>query len=90
MLLTNQNIFGIPTGQIVWTYEAKTYIALDSIAIKRRIASRLRFGRKIINGYLPLVFLIWTYAKSSAIITTKGSEWVLGVLQMTGFKKFQN
>jgi hypothetical protein len=23
--------------------------------------------------------LIWTYAKSSAIITTKGSEWVLGV-----------
>jgi hypothetical protein len=34
----------------------KTYIALDSIAIKRRIASRLRFGRKIINGYLPLGF----------------------------------
>jgi hypothetical protein len=26
-----------------------------------------------------LGFLIWTYAKSSAIITTKGSEWVLGI-----------
>ncbi|MGO4820272.1 MULTISPECIES: DUF5686 family protein [unclassified Flavobacterium] len=34
----------------------KTYLALDSIAVKRRIASRLRFGRKIINGYLPLGF----------------------------------
>jgi hypothetical protein len=34
----------------------KTYLALDSIAIKRRIASRIRFGRKIINGFLPLSF----------------------------------
>lgn len=34
----------------------KTYLALDSIAIKRNIASRLRFGRKVINGYLPLGF----------------------------------
>ncbi|WP_369769701.1 DUF5686 family protein [Flavobacterium sp. WC2416] len=34
----------------------KTYLALDSIVIKKRIESRLRFGRKIINGYLPLGF----------------------------------
>jgi hypothetical protein len=34
----------------------KTYVALDSIAVKRRIASRIRFGRKIINGFLPLGF----------------------------------
>ncbi|MBC5838449.1 DUF5686 family protein [Flavobacterium muglaense] len=34
----------------------KTYLALDSIVIKKRIESRLRFGRKIINGYLPLSF----------------------------------
>ncbi|SEA80993.1 hypothetical protein SAMN05443667_10942 [Flavobacterium gillisiae] len=34
----------------------KTYLALDSIAVKRRIASRIRFGRKIINGFLPLGF----------------------------------
>ncbi|NGY36414.1 carboxypeptidase-like regulatory domain-containing protein [Flavobacterium sp. XN-5] len=34
----------------------KTYSGLDSIAVKRRIASRIRFGRKVINGYLPLVF----------------------------------
>jgi hypothetical protein len=31
----------------------KTYLALDSIAIKKRIESSIRFGRKIINGYLP-------------------------------------
>ena len=34
----------------------KTYLALDSIVIKKRIESRLRFGRKFINGYLPLGF----------------------------------
>lgn len=32
----------------------RTYLALDSIAVKRRIESRIRFGRKVINGYLPL------------------------------------
>ncbi len=32
----------------------KTYLLLDSISVKRRIESRLRFGRKIINGYIPL------------------------------------
>jgi hypothetical protein len=31
----------------------KTYLALDSISVKKRIESRIRFGRKIINGYLP-------------------------------------
>nr|WP_315178248.1 DUF5686 family protein [uncultured Flavobacterium sp.] len=32
----------------------KTYFALDSISSKKRIESRIRFGRKIINGYLPI------------------------------------
>ena len=32
----------------------KTYLALDSISVKKRIESRIRFGRKIINGYLPI------------------------------------
>lgn len=32
----------------------KTYLALDSISIKKRIESRILFGRKIINGYLPI------------------------------------
>jgi hypothetical protein len=32
----------------------KTYLVLDSIAVKKRIESRIRFGRKVINGYLPL------------------------------------
>ena len=34
--------------------DQKTYLALDSIATKKRVESRLRFGRKIIDGYLPL------------------------------------
>jgi Family of unknown function (DUF5686)/CarboxypepD_reg-like domain len=32
----------------------KTYLLLDSISVKKRIESRLRFGRKVINGYIPL------------------------------------
>jgi hypothetical protein len=32
----------------------KTYLLLDSISVKKRIESRLRFGRKIINGYFPV------------------------------------
>jgi len=31
-----------------------TYIALDSIGQQKRIVNRIRFGRKIINGYLPV------------------------------------
>ncbi|MGO4771605.1 DUF5686 family protein [Flavobacterium sp. W22_SRS_FK3] len=32
----------------------KTYLLLDSISVKKRIENRLRFGRKIINGYFPV------------------------------------
>ncbi|MCV9929314.1 DUF5686 and carboxypeptidase regulatory-like domain-containing protein [Flavobacterium sp. LS1R49] len=32
----------------------KTYMLLDSISLKKRVESRIRFGRKIINGYLPI------------------------------------
>lgn len=32
----------------------KTYLLLDSISVKKRVESRLRFGRKFINGYLPV------------------------------------
>lgn len=32
----------------------KTYQLLDSISIKKRIEKRLGFGRKIINGYIPI------------------------------------
>jgi hypothetical protein len=34
----------------------KTYDVLDSIAVKERIANRLRFGRRVYNGYLPIGF----------------------------------
>ncbi|TRX37740.1 DUF5686 family protein [Flavobacterium restrictum] len=35
----------------------KTYSALDSLSVKRRIESRLTLGRKILNGYLPVGFV---------------------------------
>jgi hypothetical protein len=34
----------------------KTYVYLDSIATKKRFENKLRFGRKIINGFLPVGF----------------------------------
>ena len=34
----------------------KTYEVLDSIAAKNNIEKKIRFGRKIINGYLPFGF----------------------------------
>lgn len=33
--------------------EKNTYRALDSLVIKEKIEKKLRFGRKIINGYIP-------------------------------------
>ncbi len=33
--------------------QAQTYRALDSIVTRERIETKLRFGRKIINGYVP-------------------------------------
>jgi hypothetical protein len=35
---------------------SNTYTALDSIGSQKRIVNRIRFGRKIINGYLPVSF----------------------------------
>lgn len=34
----------------------KTYVLLDSIAIKKRLENRITLGRKVINGYLPIGF----------------------------------
>jgi len=34
----------------------KTYSDLDSIAVRKKIDNRLRLGKKIINGYLPIGF----------------------------------
>jgi hypothetical protein len=36
--------------------EQKTYLAIDSLFLKKRYESKIRFGRKVINGYLPLNF----------------------------------
>lgn len=34
----------------------RSYVLLDSISIARRIESRLKFGRKVIDGYFPVGF----------------------------------
>ncbi|WP_026715403.1 DUF5686 family protein [Flavobacterium daejeonense] len=34
----------------------KTYSELDSISVRRKIAHRVQFGKKIINGYFPIAF----------------------------------
>ncbi|MCG9792182.1 DUF5686 family protein [Flavobacterium algicola] len=36
--------------------EQKTYLALDSLFLRKRLESKIRFGRKVYNGYLPLGF----------------------------------
>lgn len=36
--------------------EEKTYTALDTFFHKKRVESKIRFGRKVINGYLPVSF----------------------------------
>lgn len=36
--------------------EQKTYEALDSLVVKRRLENKIHFGRKIINGFLPIYF----------------------------------
>lgn len=35
------------------TRSQRTYVVLDSIVSKENIESKIRFGRKIVNGYLP-------------------------------------
>lgn len=35
------------------TRSERTYVVLDSIGTKEKIEKRLKFGRKIINGYIP-------------------------------------
>ncbi len=37
-------------------FTERTYSSLDSISIKKRVESRLNFGRKILAGYVPLGF----------------------------------
>ena len=34
----------------------RTYSELDSISVRRKIANRVQFGKKAINGYLPIGF----------------------------------
>ena len=37
--------------------EENTYAKLDSITLKKRIEDKIKFGRKVINGFLPVKFI---------------------------------
>lgn len=37
-------------------FTQRTYFALDSLSIKKRVEKRLNFGRKILAGYVPIGF----------------------------------
>ncbi len=39
------------------TRSQKTYLSLDSISIKNKLENRIFFGRKIINGFVPVSFM---------------------------------
>lgn len=65
----------------------KTYADLDSIAIKKRIANRLHFGRKIINGYLPISFFDLDLRKLFTYNNYEGFRLGLGGVTNDSFSK---
>lgn len=65
----------------------RTYLALDSISIEKNIASRLRFGRKVINGYLPLDFFDLDLRKIFSYNNYEGFRLGLGGVTNERFSK---
>lgn len=65
----------------------KTYLAIDSIAINRRIESRLRFSRKIINGFLPVGFFDFDLRKLISYNNYEGFRLGLGGITNDRFSR---
>ena len=65
----------------------KTYLALDSISIKKRIESRIRFGRKIIDGYLPIGKFDLDLRKLFSYNNYEGFRLGIGVVSNEQFSK---
>ena len=65
----------------------KTYLLLDSISVKKRIESRLRFGRKVINGYLPVGPIDFDLKKLISYNNYEGFRLGLGGITNDAFSK---
>ena len=62
-------------------------MALDSISIKKRIESRIRFGRKIIDGYLPIGKFDLDLRKLFSYNNYEGFRLGIGVVSNEQFSK---
>ncbi|KIC02621.1 DUF5686 family protein [Flavobacterium sp. AJR] len=65
----------------------KTYMLLDSISLKKRVESKIRFGRKIINGYLPLSVVDLDLRKLFSYNNYEGFRFGLGGVTNEQFSK---
>ena len=65
----------------------KTYLLLDSISVKKRVESRLRFGRKVINGYLPVGPIDFDLKKLISYNNYEGFRLGLGGITNDAFSK---
>lgn len=65
----------------------KTYSELDSIAVKKNIANRVFFGKKIINGYLPIGFFDLDLRKIFSYNNYEGFRLGLGGVTNERFSK---
>jgi hypothetical protein len=64
-----------------------TYLYLDSIALKKRLESRLLFGRKIINGYLSVGFIDLDLRKIVSYNNYEGFRFGIGGITNEQFSK---
>ena len=65
----------------------KTYLFLDSLSIKNRFESRILFGRKIINGFLPIPFFDLDLRKFFAYNNYEGFRLGIGGVTNDRFSK---
>jgi hypothetical protein len=65
----------------------KTYMLLDSISLKKRVESRIRYGRKIINGYFPISVIDLDLRKLFSYNNYEGFRFGLGGVTNELFSK---
>ena len=65
----------------------KTYAAVDSISIKNGIESKLLFGRKIINGYVPISVIDFDLRKFVSFNNYEGFRLGVGGITNDSFSK---
>jgi hypothetical protein len=65
----------------------KTYVVLDSLVTKRKIEKKIRFGRKIINGYLPVGCFDFDMRYLLTYNNFEGFRWGVGGITNEYFSK---